>query len=257
MQSDDLDWSLKNYRMWNALEIHVVVLRMFCRSYLWDQGDMFYIIYLWDWGDMFYIIYLWDQGDMFYMIYLWDQGAEEVSMTQRQGWSQGFLKLPLIFCFIDKFLPVHINMWQIKDAKLLAQKEMPYMEQEERSQVQCAFHLLGNVPWKLFKLTYMKHLLHSLLVHNHCCKAYPLKLCLYAILSVHMSHILLDVFRVLCRLMLLWSSFGCELSIHVLTCMFHYHRVSIREEWAAGTSMWKIWRCKQLWLVSFWLILNS
>jgi hypothetical protein len=34
VQSDDLDWSLKNYRMWNALEIHVVVLRMFCRSYL-------------------------------------------------------------------------------------------------------------------------------------------------------------------------------------------------------------------------------
>jgi serine/threonine-protein kinase OSR1/STK39 len=25
---------LKNYRMWDALEIHVVVLRMFCRSYL-------------------------------------------------------------------------------------------------------------------------------------------------------------------------------------------------------------------------------
>lgn len=24
--------------------------------------------------------------------------------------------------------------------------------------------------------------------------------------------------------------FGCELSIHVLTCMLHYHRVSIREE---------------------------
>ncbi len=24
--------------------------------------------------------------------------------------------------------------------------------------------------------------------------------------------------------------FGCELSIHVLTCVLHYHRVSIREE---------------------------
>lgn len=81
------------------------------------------------------------------------------------------------------------------------------MEQEERSQVQCAFHLLGNVLWKLFKLTYTKHLLHSLLlVHNGCCKAYPQKLCLYAILTVHMSHILLDVFRVLYRLMLLRSS---------------------------------------------------